>query len=236
MTYQIGLCDDEIYQIKVNSLFLREIVEKNNIDLEYHGFAGGRQLKKYLSGKQLDILFMDIDLGKESGVELATQLSHQYPEMMIVFVTGHKEFMEEAFEIDAMGYLVKPFEIKRLESTLRKSILQISAMRRIHNSREIVVTDENLKKKILCRDIIYIQKQQYQSIIVTREKEYHVYEPITSLYERIGEGFLRVNQSEVVNRDYIKGISGNIVQLKNKIEMPIGRTYRKEFKRLYFGT
>lgn len=109
-------------------------------------------------------------------------------------------------------------------------------MKKAHNSREIVVTDENLKKKIPCRNIIYIQKQQYQSIIVTREKEYHVYEPITSLYERIGEGFLRVNQSEVVNRDYIKGISGNIVQLKNKIEMPIGRTYRKEFMRLYFGT
>lgn len=236
MTYQIGLCDDEVYQIKVNSLFLREIAEKQNIDLEYHGFTNGKQLKKYLSSKQLDILFMDIDLGKESGIDLATQLSHQYPEMIIVFVTGHKEFMEEAFEIDAMGYLVKPFEIKRMESALRKSILQVSAMRENHNDREIVVTDENLKKKIQCRDIIYIQKQQYKSIIVTREKEYHVYEPITSLYERIGEGFLRVNQSEVVNRDYIKGISGNIVQLKNKIEMSIGRTYRKELMKLYFGT
>lgn len=236
MTYQIGLCDDEVYQIKVNSLFLREIAEKQNIDLEYHGFTNGKQLKKYLSNKQLDILFMDIDLGKESGIDLATQLSHQYPEMIIVFVTGHKEFMEEAFEIDAMGYLVKPFEIKRMESALRKSILQVSAMRENHNDREIVVTDENLKKKIQCRDIIYIQKQQYKSIIVTREKEYHVYEPITSLYERIGEGFLRVNQSEVVNRDYIKGISGNIVQLKNKIEMSIGRTYRKELMKLYFGT
>lgn len=179
---------------------------------------------------------MDIDLGKESGIDLATQLSHQYPDMIIVFVTGHKEFMEEAFEIDAMGYLVKPFEIKRMESALRKSILQASAMRENHNEREIIVTDENLKKKIQCKDIIYIQKQQYKSIIVTREKEYHVYEPITSLYERIGEGFLRVNQSEVVNRDYIKGISGNIVQLKNKIEMSIGRTYRKELMKQYFGT
>lgn len=236
MAYQIGLCDDEVYQLKVNNLFLREIAEKNNMDLECHGFANGMQLKKYLSCKQLDILFMDIDMGKESGIELATQLSHQYAEMTIVFVTGHKEFMEEAFEIDAMGYLVKPFEINRMERTLRKSILQVSAMRKNQNDREIVVTDENLKKKIQCRDIIYIQKQQYKSIIVTNAKEYHVYEPISSLYERIGEGFLRVNQSEVVNRDYIKGISGNTVQLRNKMEMPIGRTFRKELLRQYFGT
>ena len=45
MAYQIGLCDDEVYQIKVNSLFLREIAEKNNMDLECHGFSSGKQLK-----------------------------------------------------------------------------------------------------------------------------------------------------------------------------------------------
>lgn len=235
MTYQIGLCDDELYQIKVNSLFLREIAEKNNMDLEYHGFANGTQLRKYLSSKPLDILFMDIDLGKESGIDLATQLSHQYPGMTIVFVTGHKEFMEEAFEIDAMGYLVKPFEIKRMERVLCRSILQVSAMRKTQSDRELVFTHENLKKKIPCRDIIYIQKQQYKSRIVTSKKEYHVYEPITSLYERIGEGFLRVNQSEIVNREYIKEIIGNIVQLRNKVEMSIGRTYRKELMKQYFG-
>ena len=236
MTYQIGLCDDEIFQIKVNSILLREIAEKNNMDLECHGFVNGIQLKKYLSCKPLDILFMDIDLGKESGIDLATQLSHQYPKMTIVFVTGHKEFMEEAFEIDAMGYLVKPFEIKRMERALQKSILQVSAMKKNLYDKEIVVTDENLKKKIQCRDIIYIQKQQYRSIIVTNTKKYHVYEPISSLYERIGEGFLRVNQSEVVNRDYIKEVSGNTVRLRNRMEMPIGRTFRKELIKQYFGT
>ena len=236
MTYQVGLCDDESYQLKVNNLFLREIAEKNNINLECHGFLSGSQVKKYLLTKPLDILFTDIDLGKESGIELATQLSYQYPEMTIIFVTGHKEFMEEAFAIDAMGYLVKPFGIKRMEQVLRKSLLQVSAMKKIQSDRELVVTEENLKKKIACSDIVYIQKQQYQSVIVTNKKEYRVYEPLKSLYERIGDGFLRVNQGEIVNRDYIKGISGNIVHLKCKIEMPIGRTYRKELLRLYFGT
>lgn len=235
MTYQIGLCDDEVYQIKVNGLFLKEIASKNDMDLEYHGFSNGTQLRKYLSNKELDILFMDIDLGEESGVELAAQLSRQYPKMVIAFVTGHREFMEEAFDMDAMGYLVKPYEIKRMESVLRKSLLQVSALKHSVKEPELVVIDENLRKKILCKDIIYIQRQQYRSMVVTAQREYCVYEPITALFERVGDGFIRPNQSEVVNINYISTIENNIVKLKNGMEMPIGRTYRKDVMLRYFG-
>lgn len=235
MTYQIGLCDDEIYQIKVNGLFLKEIAAKNDLDMEYHGFSNGMQLKKYLSSKELDILFMDIDLGNESGVELAAQLSKQYPKMVIAFVTGHREFMEEAFEMDAMGYLVKPYEINRMESVLNKSLLQVSALKQSIKDKELIVNDENLRKKIKCKDIIYIQRQQSKSMVVTAQRQYCVYEPITALYERVGEQFLRVNQSEVVNMEYIKSIEGNLVKLKNGMEMQIGRTFKKEVIKKYFG-
>lgn len=235
MAYQIGLCDDELYQIKVNGLFLKEIAAKNDLDLEYHGFTNGTQLKKYLEKKPLDIVFMDIDLEKESGVELAAELTRRYPQMVVVFVTGHREFMEEAFEMDAMGYLMKPYEISRMESVLRKSMLQVSALKQDHMEQVLVVNDENLKKKIKCKDIIYIQRQQYKSVVVTSQRQYCVYEPLTALYDRVGDGFLRVNQSEVVNMDYIKNVEGNVVILKSNMEMPIGRTYRKSIMQRYFG-
>lgn len=235
MAYQIGICDDEIYQVKVNGLFLKEIASKNDMDLEYHGFSSGTQLKKYLASRELDILFMDIDLGSESGVELASQLSRQYPKMVIAFVTGHREFMEEAFEMDAMGYLVKPYELDRMERVLRRALLQVSAMKQRAGASEMIVYDENLRKKIKCSDIIYIQRQQCKSVIVTGQRQYCVYEPITALYEKAGEGFLRVNQSEVVNTEYVSAIEGNTVKLKNGMEMSIGRTYRKEIIHKYFG-
>ncbi len=235
MAYQVGVCDDEIYQIKVNGLFLKEIAQKNNMDLEFHGFSNGTQLINYLGNKRLDILFMDVDLGQESGIELAAQLSHQYPKMMISFVTGHKEFMEEAFEMDAMGYLVKPYSMDRMESVLRKSVLQVSALEQESQEKELVITDENLKKKVKCKEIQYIRREQNKSIVVTSSRTYNVYEPITALCERIGYAFMRVNQSEAVNMDFIRDIKGNLILLKNGMEMSIGRTYRKEVVRRYFG-
>ncbi len=235
MAYQIGLCDDEEYQIKLNGLYLREIASKKGLDIECHGFKSGKQVLKYLSVKHLDVLFLDIDLGEESGIEIAAQLAARYPELVVIFVTGHREFTGEAFEVEAMGYLVKPFDIKKMESILSKALLQASAVKRNQEDKEIVITDENLKKKINIGDIMYIQRQQSKSIIYTKQRTYNVYETLTSLYERLGEGFLRINQGEVTSVKEIREIRGNVVVLKNGEEMSIGRTYRKEVMAKYFG-
>lgn len=235
MPYQIGLCDDEIYQIKVNSLFLKEIASKNQYDLEYHGFQSGKQLQSYLDSKHLDILFLDIDLGEENGIEIASWIAKNYPNIIIIFVTGHREFAVEAFEVDAVGYLVKPYDINKMSNVLKKVMVQLEKRGTEEEKHEIIITDENLKKKIKCKDIIYIQRQQYKSVIKTGQRQYCVYEPITALFERVGDGFIRVNQSEVVNMGYIQAIEGNTVKLKNGMEMSIGRTFRKEVMQKYFG-
>ena len=49
MSYQVAFCDDEIFQIKLNNLYIKEIASKNGYDFEYHGFQSGKNLKKYLS-------------------------------------------------------------------------------------------------------------------------------------------------------------------------------------------
>lgn len=235
MSYQVGFCDDEIYQIKVNNLFLKEIASKNRYEFECHGFQSGKQLRSYLTSHHLDLLFLDIDLGDETGIEIAAWVAQNYPDTITIFVTGHREFAEEAFEVEAMGYLVKPYDIKKMENVLKKVMNLLEKKPAEEPKAEIVITDENIKKKINCQDILYIERQQSKSIITTQQKEYQVYETITSLCERLGDSFIRVNQGEVVNSNMIKEIKGNIVYLKNGREMSIGRTYRKDVLAKYFG-
>lgn len=235
MFYQIGLCDDEIYQIKVNNLFLKEIASKNQYNLEYHGFQSGKQLRSYLGSNHLDVLFLDIDLGTENGIEIATWLSKNYPDIIIIFVTGYREFAVEAFEVEAVGYLVKPYDINKMINVMKRVMVQLEKKGIKEERHEIVITDENLKKKIDCRDIIYIERQQAKSVIKTRQREYQVYEAITSLCSRIGDSFIRVNQGMVVNTSLISEIRGKNLYLKNGMNISIGRTYRKEVMEKYFG-
>ena len=84
------------------------------------------------------------------------------------------------------------------------------------------------------RYLIYT-KTLTKSIIKTQNRNYQIYEPISSLCERIGNSFVRINQGEVVRISLIAGIRGNIVYLKNGMEMAIGRTYRKSVMETYFG-
>ena len=235
MSYQVGFCDDEVYQIKVNNLFLKEIASKNGYEFESHGFQSGKQLRSYLASHHLDILFLDIDLGDETGIEIAAWAAQNYPDIITVFVTGHREFAEEAFEVEALGYLVKPYDIKKMENVLKKAMNLLEKEAAEETKEEIIITDENIKKKINCQDILLIERQQSKSIIKTKQKEYQVYETLTSLCGRIGDSFIRVNQGEVVNRNMIEEIKGNVVYLKDGRELSIGRTYRKEVLAKYFG-
>lgn len=235
MSYQVGFCDDEIYQIKVNNLFLKEIASKNGYDFDCHGFSSGKQLRNYLTSHHLDLLFLDIDLGDETGIEAAAWVARNYPDTIIIFVTGHREFAEEAFEVEALGYLVKPYDIKKMENVLKKAMNLLGERAVKEPAAEIIITDENIKKKISLQDILYVERQQSKSIIKTKQKEYQVYETITSLRERLGDSFIRINQGEIVNNNMIKEIKGNTAYLKNGKEMSIGRTYRKEVLAKYFG-
>ena len=235
MQYKVGICDDEVLHVKINGVFVKEIAKRLNYDIAVAGFTKTSQLKSHLKKEKLDILFLDIDLGNDSGILLAAELTKQYPDMVIIFITGHRECACEAFDVEAIGYIVKPVEEQKMERVLKRAILQVMAIKGQGCSPEIIITEENIKKKIMEEDIIFIERQMSKSIIHTVNRDYKVYETITSLCERLSSGFLRINQSEVVNQKQIQEIRDNNVILKNGKAISIGRTYRKSVLDSYFN-
>ena len=232
MRLLIGVCDDEEYQIKLNSIYLCELARKNKWDIELHGFKSGEDILEYLGNNKLDILILDIDLAGESGLQLASKLLVQYPSIAVIFVTGHREFALDAFNVEAIGYLLKPYDLGKLERSIKKAVMYIEAYNKMGN-REIVVIDEYVKKKISIRDIIYVQRQLSRSVIYTNKKKYAVYETMTSLEERLGDDFIRVNQSEIIAKKYILEMGKNHVALNNGKKFFVGRSYKQRYMDYY---
>lgn len=227
MQYNIGICDDEKLQLKLNNVYLKEIAGRNQYQVNIKAFMNSTQLFSYLQIASLDILFLDIDLGEESGIEIAQKLAATYPKIIVVFLTGHREFANDAFDVEALGYVLKPIEEQKLERILTKAITQVLGIKNKTNRPSLVVTVDNLKKKIIQDDILYIERVLSKSIIHTRNKEYQVYEPLTSICQRLDHTFLRINQSEVISSSEILKLEGNTVYLKNGKELSIGRTFKK---------
>lgn len=228
MEYIIGICDDESLQVKVNSLYIKEIAARNQIRVTLNSFCNSTELFSFLENHHLDILFLDIDLGEESGIDIAERLAQQYPNISVIFLTGHREFTNEAFDVNALGYVVKPINEQKLERTLNKAFTQAYGIKSRAVSSSLIITEENIKKNINQADILYIERVQAKSLIHTSKRIYQIYEPLTFLYERLDKSFLRINQSEIVNRKEIVTIRGNTVFLRDKRQLSIGRTYKKE--------
>ncbi len=233
--YRIGICDDEKLQVKVNGLYVTEISKREKLDVEVVGFTSATKLDDYIKQKGLDILLLDIDMGEESGISIATKIMDIYPELIIIFVTGHSEFAVDAFDLDAVGYILKPVEEHKVERAIKKAVQQIEAKKLLKPSSEIIITVDNLKKKIKQSDIYYIERQQTKSVIYINSSEERVYETITSILDRLDDFFIRVSQSAVVNMNHINHIKDRKVIMNSGVDIPIGRTYFKDVKECYYS-
>jgi DNA-binding LytR/AlgR family response regulator len=233
MKMNIIVCDDENIALKIDCTYIEELAKKYRVDANILGFLSGDKVLEYMEHNDIDIAFLDIDLKGMNGIALASKLIKKNPRLITIFVTGHKEFALEAFSVEAFSYLVKPIDPDRMERIFKKAILQVNDINNRLQRVPLIITEDNIKRKINQSSIIYIERVGSQSIIVTRTAKHSVYETITSLSNRLEENFLQINQGIIVNLEEVLIIKGHQVAMKAGETFSVGRTYSKDVKRKY---
>jgi len=185
-------------------------------------FAGGiTAFMKY----RPEVVFMDIDLAGESGLDCAKTITELEPKTKIIFATAHSEYMANAFEIYAFDYLVKPFDLERVTKTLTR-IKEIrnafQGNREVAASEEsddkVVVAPEQHKDKLMIKgkeqmtfldkkDIILVERLDGETIITTRDGEFHTSASLGSIEEKLdATEFMRCHKSYIINLSMISQI------------------------------
>ena len=195
--YMVGLCDDEKRMLKINNHFMKEIDEEyEEFTLGLVNFMAGKDMVEYMKREPLDIAILDVDMIGMDGMEVARKLKEINEDIVVFFITGHSEFAVDAFDVDAIGYVMKPVDKEKLERTLLKAVAKVREIKGRTKQRELVITVNNLKKRIPVDDIIYIERVQTQCVIVTKREEYRVYDTITDLVDKVGEGIDKALKDE----------------------------------------
>ncbi|MDF2903745.1 MAG: ribosomal protein [Bacillus sp. (in: firmicutes)] len=202
-----------------------------------------------ISEHQPDLVFLDIELGDDSGLSLAKQIESLNPAPAIVFATAYDEYALQAFQLNAVDYIQKPFDEDRIQKTLTKirKIQHIgnqdvpvrSSMKTEHNGKMAILVDERI---ILLShpDIVYLESCEGKCTIKTMDHEFKVNETLVVLEKKLTMSqFLRVHRSFVVNMDHIAEIepwfnSTYNLHMKDGSKVPVSRTYVKELKQ-YIG-
>lgn len=113
---RIFCADDEKLSLE-NIVNIVKEIEGNKA--EVLGFSTGKQLIEAADEKAPDIVFLDIEMGSMSGIEIARDLKILKPNVNIIFVTGYEQYMGDAFKIHSSGYVTKPFNKERIREELK---------------------------------------------------------------------------------------------------------------------
>ena len=155
--------------------------------------------------------FLDISMPDIDGLSLAMRLKGKHPDLLVVFVTAYTSYAAEAYQLDAVDYLVKPVTrevvaraITRIERLL-PSVLKRSELKAV--SDHITVKNRYETYFIQLKDIIYVEKEQRKTIFHTENGLYLTGEGINSLGQKLDLRFFRCHRGFIINTTKINKVT-----------------------------
>lgn len=182
-------------------------------------------------GKNVDGLFLDIEIPDGSGIDAAAKIKSKFPLIKLVFVTGYgDEYSQDIFNCpvgyEPTAFLVKPVKEKYLTLALNKIRAAADT-----NGRYLAVTYNRSTDFVNENDIIYISNDKRKVTIHTINKEYTYYDTMDTLISKLGDGFCRCHKSYIVNFDYIISVDTQIsLTVTGGVVIPIGKAFIKSFR------
>jgi DNA-binding LytR/AlgR family response regulator len=201
-------------------------------------YSNALSAMKHIAGEKVDVIFLDIQMPEVSGMEFARVISDS---TRIVFTTAFSQYAVEGYKVNAIDYLLKPFSFSEFLAAAKKALswfeMAGASKEQTPSEREKVgfyVKSDYKLLHLLYEDILYIEGLKDYVKIYTE----NVPKPILSLMSLKSleetlpaDRFTRVHRSYIIHRDKITSIQKNRITIGKK-QVPIGETYRKQFKEI----
>jgi two-component system response regulator AlgR len=157
------------------------------------------------------VLLLDIEMPGMAGLEVARHLARLESPPAVVFVTAHDRHAVEAFELNALDYLLKPVRAQRLAAALKKAAAAGAPgaeqlARASSDAREYFSVAERHRIVLVpVRDVLFLRAEQKYVTLRTRERTHLIEEPLTSLEQEFASMFIRIHRNCLVARAAIRG-------------------------------
>lgn len=220
----IAVCDDEIIECAGMAEKIRGTLEEMKVPCFLRQFNSGEELLQ--SEEDFDIVFLDIMMDGLDGMKTAKRIRKKASCRLLVFISASRDYVFDAYDVEAFWYLVKPVEGEKLKQVLKKALLKTEAA----SPDFILVNKGRQKQKIFLRDILYFE-------IMGRLIDIHKTGGISDYYGKISileeelreKGFFRCHKSYLVHLKYVKGYNRQEAVLDNGEKIPVSKRRYEEF-------
>ena len=236
---RIAICDDRAENVQSLREQIKEVCARLDVAVsEIAVFTDGMELlKEYMVHQAFDIIFLDIDMPRISGMETAREIRLVNDNVMIVFVTSYQEYMRDAFKVEAFDYLVKPVNIRELHDVLKRCMAK-------YTQRYGQVAIKTVEKEMIAlstNEILFIQSHLHHIIITMNDgTEYAAHMKLDRMEETLHDyaQFVRCHQSYIANLEYTDAIQSDCFTIKKVYrhiaeQVPISRNRMQKAKSQY---
>jgi len=221
----IGICDDQPEVLEVLQKMLCEICEEERITSEIRVFTDGNEMLKRI--EEMQVAFLDIEMPQMDGIELGKKIKERNPKCKVIMATGMVERFKEAFQIQALRFVTKPFIKDEVKEALEAAIEGIFLIKNIE------VYAERNKYEIPEEEIVFIRAYNGYSELCVGEKIFRRECSLLELEEILNNHlFARINRDMIMNLGFVEEYDGIRVVAGTK-EFRISRRRKKEFEQKY---
>jgi len=224
------------------------ILAKDHPDLELVAEGKNtREAKRIINNLNPDLIFLDIKMPDQTGIEFLSSLGSNAP--YVIFTTAFSDFAYEAFDLNAVHYLLKPFDNQKFSEAVKRAQERISAKTSgdILNKLKDVIIKENSSvsypdklpvksnnkiELVSVSKIIYLQADKNYVMIITEDTQFRIRSTLNRFQNKLNpSNFLRVHKSYIVNKNYIKELEPvfnqeYIIKLSSGKKIPTGSAYK----------
>lgn len=211
--------DDEPLSLDLIETFCQKSNEINLVKK----FTSPKEALKYLRKFPVDLIFLDINMPNISGIELIKKIDTNID---TIFITAHSEYAVESYNLNAIDYLLKPFEYERFLNAISKVKTKQSIEK--FEDKFLLVRSEYRLIKINLSNILYIESQaDYLTIYLFNQKPIVTRMTMIDMLDLLDtSSFIRVHRSFIIPISKINTIRDKKIILED-IEIPIGISYEK---------
>ncbi len=208
-------------------------------DLHVVGTASdGAQALRLIEALGPDLILLDMTMPEVDGLSVARELAGQEERPAVVFVTAHDNYAVEAFDLDAVDYVLKPVKPDRLERAIQRALARRSEGGRTESKwlEELWIPHRSELIRIETEEVSRIDAERDYVRLHVGDRSYLLLQTIAGLEKRLDPAkFIRIHRSTILRKEHIKGLRHDglgvwSVEMDDGEALRIGRTYLPKVK------
>ena len=223
---KFAICDDEPIMVHEISNQLSQYMDGRKITpYSVTSFSNGCALLE--SDCNFNIVFLDIQMDNLDGIETAKILRQRRNRSLLIFVTVLKEYVFNAFEVEAYDYLLKPLDSDHFERTMDRAVSTLAQ----RTDKSIVIQRGSSCDVVPLAQIVYCEVQGRKVYVHQSDgKIIDYYDNLENFELEMDSRFFRCHRSYLVNLDYVRGCDTGLVTLSQGDKIPISRLRGRDLK------